>query len=305
MTKIMVLGDTHGNTDVAVMAVQNAGVLDIKVIIQCGDFGLWDHFKDGIDYLDILNAELMDNDVTLIWVDGNHENFDRLEWYHKNNPKNKWGQVFIRSNILWTPRGCKWKMDNKMFMSVGGAVSVDKDWRQMQQSKHNKVNWWPQEQLTEAELEQILRNHANSPCDVDFLFTHDCPTNAPFRGRMKNDQESQIHRQRMDRLGKAISPNMWFHGHMHTKYDGYDFPAYEPTTTVYGLECDGMRWNWGVLDTEFYTFEWGHKLFPIWADETEDALPKGVEGDWVAWEDDGWMERYGYGDEEFDVILPD
>lgn len=288
MAKIMVLGDTHGNTDQALLAVQTAGAMNIDTIVQCGDFGLWDHFKKGVDFLDEVNRELMDNGITLIWVDGNHENFDRLEWYCANNPKNQWGQVFIRSNILYSPRGCKWKLDDKMFMSVGGAVSVDKDWRQKQQGKR-RIQWWPQEQLTDDELDLIIQRHEASPGSVDFLFTHDCPTNAPFRGRLKNDDESQIHRQRMDRLGKVIKPAMWFHGHMHTKYDGYDFPEYESTTTVYGLECDGMRWNWGILDTDTYMFDWGQRLR-----ETEYFR-----------ELDDWLDGYGYKDEPFDAVLPD
>lgn len=255
MAKIMILGDTHGNTNEAILAVQNAAVLDIDTIIQCGDFGLWDHKKAGVEFLDALNAELMDNGIMLVWLDGNHENFDRLDWYVKNNPRNQYGQVFIRSNIVYSPRGCKFKVTrDKTFMTVGGAVSVDKAWRKPH------ISWWAQEELTDAQLDKIIRNHEASPGKVDYLFTHDCPSNAPFKGRRKDDLDSVAHRQRMDKLGECIKPTLWFHGHMHTKYDGYDFPTYEPTTKVYGLEMDEMRWNWGILDTETDDFEWGYSL---------------------------------------------
>lgn len=269
MTKIMMLGDTHGRADEAILAVQNAATLGIDTIMQCGDFGMWDHFKDGIEFLDDLNSALMDTDIMLVWVDGNHENFDRLEWYCANNPKNMWGQVFIRSNILYSPRGCKFKHEGKMFMTVGGAVSIDRDMRQPH------VSWWAQEQLTDAELDLIVTRHEASPGHVDYLLTHDCPTNAPFRERLKNDYDSRVHRQRMDKLGKAIKPTLWMHGHMHTKYDGYQFPEYEPTTTVYGLECDGMIWNWGVLDTDTDTFQWGEDILP------GDYTPVEWDGDYV------------------------
>jgi len=284
MAKILVLGDTHGNIGAATYAVQNAAALDITTIIQCGDFGLWDHFKDGIDFLDELNAELMNNEIILVWVDGNHENFDRLEWYCANNPKNMWGQVFIRSNILYSPRGCKFKHEGKMFMTVGGAVSIDKAMRK------KGVSWWAQEQLTESDLKVITERHEASPGYIDYLFTHDCPTNAPFGERLKNDPESQAHRQRMDKLGKVIKPGLWFHGHMHSKYDGYDFPTYEPTTKVYGLECDGMVWNWGVLDTEDDSFTWG-KTFDstLFYERVEKIEPQ---GEWVEWEDEGWTGEY-------------
>lgn len=282
MTKILVLGDTHGSTQEAVFAVQNAAALNIDTIIQCGDFGLWPG-KGGMDYLDELNAELMDNDIHLVWVDGNHEDFDQLERYVAHNPKNMWGQVFIRSNILYSPRGCKFKLEGKMFMTVGGAVSIDKAYRKQ------GVSWWPQEQLTDVELDYILAKHEASPGKIDYLFTHDCPTNAPFRERLKNDPDSQVHRQRMDRLGKAVKPGMWFHGHMHTKYDGYQFPTYEPTTTVYGLECDGMVYNWGVLNTDTDEFTWGTELEASIFYGREDAK----------WQDETWLSRYG------SVTLPD
>lgn len=297
MTKVLVLGDTHGSINEATYAVENASALGIDTIIQCGDFGLWDHLKDGVDFLDTLNAELMDNEAMLIWVDGNHENFDRLEWYCKYNPKNQWGQVFIRSNILYSPRGCKFKIDDKMFMTVGGAVSVDKMYRKQ------GTSWWAQEQLTDSDLGIILERYEASPGKIDYLFTHDCPTTAPFRGRMKNDEESQIHRQRMDKLGKAVKPGMWFHGHMHSKYDGYDFPLVNPTTTVYGLECDGMRWNWGVLDTDTDSFTWGRELeatiyYASQEDKTVDEIT-GPNGEWVEWKDETWLNQYG------SVTLPD
>lgn len=286
MTKILVLGDTHGSTHEAVFAVQNASAMNIDTIIQCGDFGLWPG-KSGMDYLDEINAEAMDENIMIVWLDGNHEDFDSLERYCKYNPKNTWGQVFIRSNILYSPRGCKFKIDNKMFMTVGGAVSVDKAWR-----KAGKT-WWPQEQLSDSDLDVILTRHEASPGKIDYLFTHDCPTNAPFEGRMKNDPESYVHRQRMDRLGKAIAPTLWMHGHMHSKYDGYDFPEYEPTTKVYGLEADGMRWNWGVLDTENDSFTWGRELeATIFYGGDPDEEP-------LVWKDETWLDRYG------SVTLPD
>jgi hypothetical protein len=88
------------------------------------------------------------------------------------------------------------------------------------------------------------------------MFTHDCPTNAPFKNRIKNDPDSHAHRQFMDRIGKVVKPKKWFHGHMHEKYDGYDFPMYDPTTLVYGFECDGMLWSYGYLDISTGNFTW-------------------------------------------------
>lgn len=265
MTKVMMLGDLHGNLNEGILAVQNAAALDIGIIVQCGDMGVWPG-RDGMSYLDGLNAELLDNDIILLFVPGNHEDYNQLAAAEENNPRNQFGQVFLRSNILFAPRGTTWMIDGKTFLGVGGAVSVDKAYRRP------NVSWWSQEQLTDEEVDSIVKDVDGMT--VDYLVTHDSPSCAPFRERRKDDQESIIHRQRMDRVGAAASAKMWFHGHFHTKYDGYEFPMYNPTTTCYGLEMDGDVWNWGVLDTETDTFTWGQKILPI-------DYPASWDGDYV------------------------
>lgn len=258
----MVLGDLHGDVRAGTDAVRTAKNLGITTIMQVGDFGYWPHFTDGIEFLDSLNAELRRTQSKLYWVDGNHENFDALEAAMQHYPKDKHGRLWIRSHIRWCSRGAAWTWNHKRFMTVGGAVSVDKERRmKMEQEKGQKV-WWPQEQLNDNELIFAINKARIKP--VDYLFTHDCPTNAPFRGRLKDDPESHLHRQKMDILGKAVRPRMWFHGHMHTRYDAYDFPTYESTTKVYGVECnpDAMHGyqtgaHWGVLDTNTDEFTFG------------------------------------------------
>lgn len=285
MTKVLILGDTHGEIKDAINAVDKAVELGIDTILQVGDFGLWDKRYDGVEFLDKLNRAALDANVVVIWVDGNHEDHDRLDWYVKNNPKTTNGHVFIRTNILYSPRGLMWKMHGRTFMSVGGAVSVDKEWRLNKEGRSQaRTLWWPQEQLTDAQLDGILEKHKTSRVDV--LLTHDCPSNALFGQRLKNDHESLMHRQRMDRLGNAIKPKLWFHGHMHTKYDGYMFPTYESTTTVYGLDRDGSPWNMGVLDTDNMTFNWTHNPDSLFYKNLDKAEPP---GEWVEWDDDGWM----------------
>lgn len=253
----MVVGDLHGDVRAGTDVVRKADELGIAHLMVVGDFGYWPHFSDGIEFLDALNFQARLSHAMVYWVDGNHENFDALEAAVKHYPKDKNGRVWIRSHIRYCSRGAAWTWAGKRFMTVGGAVSVDKDRRiaKERQVGQTRTLWWPQEQLTLDELQFAVQQAQRKP--VDYLFTHDCPTNAPFRGRLKDDPESQIHRQLMDRLGKEVKPRYWFHGHMHTRYDAYDFPAYTPHTTVYGLECNpdamhgyGKGDYWGVLDTE-------------------------------------------------------
>lgn len=262
--KVMVLGDTHGNTHWARKMVAKAKKLEVTKIIQCGDFGLWDHHEDGFPFLDAVNKECSDSGVKLYWLDGNHENHDRLEWYRKNNPKTSNGHVYIRSHILYSPRGNRWMWDEKWFMTVGGAVSIDKSGRIPGKS------WWAGEQLTDAQLYGIEK----AGNQADYLFTHDCSNKTPFRLRLKADIDSQIHRQKIDRVARVVQPKLWFHGHMHTKYD-WMVPLDDHAVNwaqVYGLEMDGDFWSWGILDTETDEFTWGPHYDPKVANPSRQQL---------------------------------
>jgi predicted phosphodiesterase len=249
--KIMIVGDTHGNTVWLRDRIRQAHKYRLDKIIQVGDFGLWDHYDDGFAFLDTTNEELRKAGLKLYWVDGNHENHDRLKWYEKNNPKTQAGHVYIRSHILYIPRGLIWEWDGKRFAGVGGAYSIDKAYRKV------GTSWWAGEQLTDTQKNKIVYGGFRRD-PVDYLFTHDCSASTPFQGRLKNDPESHAHRQKMDEVARSLRPSFWFHGHMHTKYE-WMYPLDHSAShwaQVYGLECDGMFWSWGVLDTETDTFKW-------------------------------------------------
>jgi len=267
--KIMVLGDLHGNVIESVGMVRKAHNHGISHIMQLGDFGIFPAFNDFVEFLDKTNHQLRLANANMYFLDGNHDNLDYLWALMKFQPLTDRQMLRLRSNIIYTPRGCQWTWDGKRFMTVGGAVSIDKEYR-LHKEKQNGPGtlWFPNEQLSDDQLDSITRHFvAGKAKPVDYMFTHDCPTNAPFRERLKPDADSQIHRQRMDELGKRVKPRYWFHGHMHTKYDDYPFPnVYEPTTRVFGLEADfdAMRGygtrpasNWGVLDTQEDRFTWG------------------------------------------------
>lgn len=239
--KILVCGDWHGDTNWARKMVRRAVENDSKVIMQVGDFGLWDHEVEGFNYLDALNDECRKYGVKVYFVAGNHENWDRLDWYEKNNPKTYAGLTVIRSHIRYTGRVKRWRMDGKWFQAVGGAVSVDKG------GAHRKpgVGWWPQEEIPERVVYGLEKAGRQS----DYLLTHDAPTCAPFRFRLKNDPDSERHRNLMNRIGRAVRPNLWFHGHYHTWMENYPFMHQTGYASVYGLDMNGDFYSSVVLDT--------------------------------------------------------
>ena len=89
-------------------------------VIICGDFGgIWDSDKESRKekwWLDWLNEK----SYTTLFVDGNHENFDRLNAY----PLEEWhgGKIHkIRSSVLHLMRGHIFKIADKTIFTFGGA----------------------------------------------------------------------------------------------------------------------------------------------------------------------------------------
>lgn len=98
---------------------------DKDYLIILGDCGaVW----DGGSY-DKEVQELLNNlPVTVLYVDGNHENFELLNDY----PECQWhgGLVhMISDSIYHLMRGQVFEIDGKTFFTFGGGNSIDKAWR--------------------------------------------------------------------------------------------------------------------------------------------------------------------------------
>lgn len=204
-------GDWHGNYPEAINVTTKAEQLGCKVILHVGDFGIWHH--DDI-FLNKLNKKLEKYDMYLYFVDGNHENFDKLY----EIPLEEDGTRKIRSRIHHLPRGYRWEWAGVSFLAVGGAASIDKDYRR------KGVSWWSQEIITEDDVEKAIEGGK-----VDVLVSHDSPEGAPnlvvddVIGQMKAHRywgEKVMtycykNRKMLAKVTNVTTPNLIFHGHYH------------------------------------------------------------------------------------------
>lgn len=124
---IYVTGDTHGH----LRQIQKLeeyychSWTEKDFLIICGDFGFI--FADDEEEKRVLD-ELEKRPYTILFVDGNHENFPAIFRY----PEEIWngGRVHrIRKNILHLMRGQVFEIDGKSFFTFGGAYSIDKEYR--------------------------------------------------------------------------------------------------------------------------------------------------------------------------------
>lgn len=120
---IYATGDTHGNFQrfKPEFFSEQADMTRSDHVIICGDFGgVWDGSQKEEQTLDWLERL----PFTTLFVDGNHENFDRLAEY----PVEEWqgGNVhFIRPHVIHLMRGQVFEIDGYTFFIMGGAQSHD------------------------------------------------------------------------------------------------------------------------------------------------------------------------------------
>lgn len=232
---VYVTGDTHGEVwrfDETYFPDQKEMTRD-DIVIVLGDFGcVWDKYSIAeIQRLDYLKGK----PFTICFVDGNHENFDRL--YNEFETVGFHGGKAhkIRENIYHLMRGYIFEFDRKKFFAFGGASSHDiqdgildrKEFKSdedfldmwdnmMIQGKMFRVNhfsWWEQELPSQEEMERGEQNLDAVNYKVDFVITHCLPqTVASIAGYFGKDILTEYFDKLLD---KGLQFQKWYCGHYH------------------------------------------------------------------------------------------
>lgn len=163
---LYITGDTHGC--IRKWKEQIHPVLKAEdTIIVAGDFGVggWKDEEDASVTEEQFYDWISKQPYSVLFVDGNHENFDKLYAY----PVEMWmgGNVHkLRPNLIHLMRGEVYEIDGKKIFTFGGGYSIDKAWRVEGRS------WWPQEMPSEKEYENARRNLEKNNDSVDYIITH-------------------------------------------------------------------------------------------------------------------------------------
>ncbi len=166
---LIITGDTHNTYDGRRLNPENfdySGLTKDDYILIAGDFGyVW----RGDDRDDPELDKLSSLPVTILFVDGNHENFDALDSYEQKD----WhgGKVhFIRPDIIHLLRGEIYDIEGYSVFTFGGAWSVDKDLRTP------GLSWWAREMPSEEEYAHGRENLLAHNNKVDLIISHEAPT---------------------------------------------------------------------------------------------------------------------------------
>lgn len=178
--KIYITGDLHGATDMFKLSSsrfpEGKQLTKDDIVIVCGDFGLLFHYEYHRNYEhDQKHLRwLADKQWTTLFVDGNHDCFDLLDDLPQVDVfGSKAGKV--RDNIFHLKRGNIYTIDNKKFLAIGGASSVDKLYREASAPGYGQALWWEGELWNKEQENNCLDNLDNNDWKVDYVISHTAP----------------------------------------------------------------------------------------------------------------------------------
>lgn len=215
-TNIAFVGDWHGFTQPTRRIVTAAKQAGASHILHTGDFGIW-NTQNTQFFLKDVNLRLKQNNQILYFVDGNHEEFPHL-YDPKQFPIQPDGTRRIRSNIFHLPRGFRWTWNNVKFLALGGAYSIDRNFRKEGYTFFNEevISDEDVDKATEGGIADVLISH-DSPADSPNPVTDDPMSqhNAMrFFGRT-HLHNSNEHRLQLQKVTDIVDPVMIAHGHYH------------------------------------------------------------------------------------------
>lgn len=216
---VYITGDCHGEFSHIKFFCKRFNLNSDDTIIICGDSGLnYYKYKKNKKYKEYLN-EL---GVQFLIVQGNHEcdhsgllnDKEYGNYYLKVEGKNKFIIEDEFPNLKFLLNGEGYELGDYNVLVIGGAYSVDKEYRIV-----NKLGWWCNEQPTKEEKTRAIEVCEEHDYKFDFVITHTAPLKyepvevfLPWIEQDKVDKRTEIW---LDELENQLDYKMWYAGHYH------------------------------------------------------------------------------------------
>lgn len=233
---LAVFGDWHGDQVWSIKAVKSAAREGVKTLVHVGDLGLdYPGAKRG-RYEQRLNRALVQHGVTLVVSPGNHDNLAKIDQLEIQGD----GLIAWHSHIKILPKGGRTVIEGLRIGGLGGALSVDKQWRV------EGKTWWSDEEPTVEQAERLMAGG-----EVEILICHDAPAGVPVASKFDlpadlleaADRTRTLLRKVVDRLAP---PNV-FCGHWHQRVIHEIAHPDGRMTRIDVLNMEGSREGNGVL----------------------------------------------------------
>ena len=227
---IHVIGDIHGGWQPVHNFVQRASYLfrqkdggDENILICLGDFG-GNYFGNHLD--DEFKKKLSNYPLTYFVIRGNHE--ERASNCATKHPEDWTGEEFFGGKVLVEKAfpQIKYAMDYPSLYNIEGhktlvipgAYSVDKMYRLI-----NGYSWFPQEQLSDEEMNYGLALLNCHDWQMDIVLSHTCPICfEPTDLFLSSIDQSSVDKTMERYLGQIeykLDYKLWMWGHYHAFRD--------------------------------------------------------------------------------------
>lgn len=206
-----IAGDIHGDFEVYKVLnffkkeSEKKTLTERDYLILLGDVGVC---FDGSKKDESVRRQLESLSVTVLWIDGNHENF----YIVSNLPMSSWkgGEVqFIGNRIIHLMRGNVYDIDGTTFFVMGGGYSIDK-FRRIE-----NVDWWAEEMPSSEDYERGMANLKVHNNKVDYILTHTAPKSIAcslVKSVIQGEEELQEY---LEVVATTVAFKKWFFGHWH------------------------------------------------------------------------------------------
>lgn len=206
---IYITGDTHRDFS----RLKNKQFDEDDMLIILGDAGI-NYYLNETD--NKIKEELGKYNTKLFCIRGNHEERPKNINSYKE-VKMFGGKVFIEEAypyIMFAKDGEIYDIEGKKMLVIGGAYSVDKNYRLMY-----GYQWFKDEQLTEEEMNNIFDKVKGKHFDI--VLTHTCPYKyEPREVFLSGIDQSKVDKKMehfLDKIEENISYDKWYCGHYHTE----------------------------------------------------------------------------------------
>ena len=233
---IWVTGDVHGGIDMHKLSrkeLKRRGITlsEGDFLIILGDFGF--PFLDS-DY-ETPRGEyhywmkwFSERRYTVLWIDGNHENFNF--WDRQPITERFGGRVQVHPdapNVLRLMRGEVYEIEGKTFFAFGGAASHDKEYR-----KPN-ISWWEQEEASPEEMRNAKNNLKSHGFKVDHILTHTPPRSIVNELlRSFSDKTADF----LETIMAVTEYKLWLCGHIHEEIQFRSVRIMSLYNSIYDIE---------------------------------------------------------------------
>ena len=203
---VYVTGDMHGAEE-RLYGKEWRKLKAGDVLIVCGDFGyIWDGGKFEKEAVEYLGSRKF----TIAFVDGTHENFDKInscrETYWKGGRVHR-----IHGNLLHLMRGEIFNIEDKTIFTFGGGESADKDIRAEQGL------YWKEELPTPREMAMGAAKLDEAGLKVDYIITHEPPKKVKSAMLLREGSADRLNKLNgyFEEIAAECEFKKWYFGSLH------------------------------------------------------------------------------------------